>query len=118
MVPFEHKVLIFGGISDEDRDIRDEVLEFDLTTREFRVMPSWPSDVPSMAGVRWGDQAVLIAGYGENGPSKKVCMYDSKTGNTTKLPSLLEERSGYAAVHRKHNSCDGWKGTVWSCQIC
>ena len=98
VVAFEHKVLIFGGISAEDRDIRDEVLEFDLTTREFKVMPSLPSAVPSMAGIRWGDQAVLIGGYGENGPSKKVCMYNSKTGNTTKLPSLLEERPGCAAV--------------------
>ena len=45
-----------------------------------------------------GDQAVLIGGYGEDGSSKKVLMYDSKTGSTTKLPSMLEERSACAAV--------------------
>ena len=45
-----------------------------------------------------GNQAVLIGGYGDNGPSKKVLMYDSKTGKTTRLPSLLEKRSACAAV--------------------
>ena len=45
-----------------------------------------------------GDQAVLIGGCGNNGPSKEVLMYDSKTGNITELPSLLEKRAGCAAV--------------------
>ena len=34
----------------------------------------------------------------EDGASKKVFMYDSKTGNITALPSILEERSASAAV--------------------
>jgi hypothetical protein len=41
-----------------------------------------------MAGGRWGDQAVLIRGF-DNG---------SKTGSTTELPSMLEERNGCSAV--------------------
>ena len=98
VVAFEHKILIFGGTHIKDGNYLEDVLEFDLTTREFRVLPSLPGVVLNMAGVRWGDQAVLIGGYGENGPSKKILMYDSKTGNTTEIPSMLEERSGCAAV--------------------
>ena len=98
VVAFERKVLIFGGSTGDNSNFLDSVLEFDLTTREFKVMPTLPSAAQNMAGVRWGDQAVLVGGFGNDGLSKKVLMYDSKTGNTTKLPSLLEERNGCAAV--------------------
>ena len=98
VVAFEHKILIFGGKRVNDRNLLEDVLEFDLTTRQFKVLPSLPSPVSNMAGVRWGDQAVLIGGYGKDGPSKKVLMYDSKTGNITELPSLLEKRNAPAAV--------------------
>ena len=92
VVAMEHKILIFEGGNVED------VLEFDLISREFKVLPSLPGFVSNMAGVRWSDQAVLIGGFDENGPSKKVLMYDSKTGNTTELPSMLEKRDGCAAI--------------------
>jgi hypothetical protein len=98
LVAFEHKVLIFGGqISNDDRFL-DNVLEFDTRTKEFKAMPALPCDLDSMAAVRWGDQAILIGGSGTDGQSKKVFMYNSKTGNTIELPSMLEERSGCAAV--------------------
>ena len=54
LVVFEHKVLIFGGRNVEECNHREDVLEFDLTTRILKVMPSLPSAVPNMAGVRWG----------------------------------------------------------------
>ena len=98
VVAFEHKVLIFGGKNVEDDNYLEAVLEFDLTTREFKVMPSLPGAASNMAGVRWGDQAVLIGGYVKGGLSKQVLMYDSKTGKTTELPSMLEKRNGCAAV--------------------
>ena len=98
VVAFEHKVLIFGGKSVKDDDYLEDVLEFDLTTREFKVMPSLPSTASNMAGVRWGDQAILIGGYSKNGQSKQVLMYDSKTGKTTELPSMLEKRDACSAV--------------------
>ena len=97
VVGFEHKVLIFGGSSGSSNYL-DSVLQFDVGTHQFKDMPPLPFAASNMAGVRRGDQAVLIGGYGKNGPSKKVLMYDSKTGNTTKLPSMLEERSACAAV--------------------
>ena len=98
VVAFEKKILIFGGKNVKDNHRLGDVLEFDLTTREFKVLPSLPGVVSSMAGVRWGDQAVLIGGFDEDGPSKKVLMYDSTTGTTADLPSMLEKREACAAV--------------------
>ena len=97
VVAFEHKVLIFGGENVEDGNC-SAVLEFDITAKQFKAMPLFPRAVKHMAGVRWGDQAVLIGGYGKDASSKQVLMYDSKTGNVTELLSMLEERSGCAAV--------------------
>ena len=57
-----------------------------------------PSFFKLMAGVRWGDQAILIGRFGENGVSKEVVMYHSKTGNTTQMPSMSEERSASTAI--------------------
>ena len=98
VVAFEHKVLLFGGENVEDGNFLEEVLEFDVTTREFKVMPSLPSAFQLSAGVRWGDQAILIGGFGQDGRSKKVLMYDSKTGQVIELPSLLKEKNSCAAV--------------------
>ena len=98
VVAFEHKVLIFGGKNVDDNDSLKDVLELDLTTKKIKVMPSLPGAARLMAGVRWGDQAILIGGYSKDGRSKKVLMYDSKTGKTTELPSMLEKRNACAAV--------------------
>ena len=96
LVAFEHKVLIFGG-KNGDR-ILNNVLEFDLTTNKFKDMPPLPCALHEMATVRWGDQAVLIGGLNENGYTNKVYMYNSKSGQTTKLPPMTEERAGCCAV--------------------
>ena len=89
-------MLIFGGEIFSLSNILEEVLELNLATKQFKVMPSLLSATKLMAGVRWGDQAILIGGFGENGPSKKVVMYDSKTGNITQLPPMSEERLSQA----------------------
>ena len=98
VVAFENKVLIFGGQSVTTGHLLDSVLEFDLSTNEFKDMPPLPYSISNMAGVCWGDQAVLIGGRHWDALSKKVFLYDSKTGNTTALPSMLKERSASAAV--------------------
>ena len=100
VVAFERKVLIFGGSSDGiiGTNSLDSVLQFDIGTNQFKDMAPLPFTVSNMAGVRWRDQAVLIGGYVKYKPSNKVFMYDSKTGNITELPSMLEARSACAAV--------------------
>jgi hypothetical protein len=96
VVAFEHKVLIFGGKSGDQ--IVDNVSEFDLTTNTFKAMPPLPCALQEMATVRWGDQAILIGGLDKDGYSKKVHMYNSKSGHTTELPPMTEERAGCSAV--------------------
>jgi hypothetical protein len=98
VVAFEQKILIFGGQNTTSQKLLDRVLEFDIHTSEFQVLPALPCALHSMTSVRWGDQAILLGGCGEHGQSKKVFMYNSKTGNATELPSMLEERSGCCAV--------------------
>ncbi len=98
VIAFEHKVFIFGGRNADNFDLVDSVLEFNTNTNEYKAMPPLPYALYSMAGVRWGDQAILIGGRDDDGQSRKVFMYDSKTGNATELPSMLEERNGCAAV--------------------
>ncbi|CAB4033087.1 galactose oxidase [Paramuricea clavata] len=99
VVAFEHKVLIFGGLCcGTDDDVLDSVLEFNIGTNKFKAMPSFPCGLCNLASVRWRDQAILIGGAVKDGPSKKVYMYNSKTGTTTELPCMLEERNGCAAV--------------------
>ena len=98
VVAFKHKILIFGGESVKDGHLLKDALEFDLGTKLFKVMPSLPVAVSQMAGVRWGDQAVLIGGCVDDSRSKQVLMYDSKTGHTIELPPMLEKRNGCAAV--------------------
>lgn len=115
VVAFEHKVLIFGGENTKGFDRFGDLFEFDLTTKKFKVMPSLPSAAKLMAGVRWGDQAVLIGGYGKDGRSKEVLMYDSKTGDITALPSMLEKRGSPVAVITGNTIVDGRTRTVWLC---
>jgi hypothetical protein len=98
VVAFQHKILIFGGWSVTNDYVLDSVLAFDVTTKEFKIMPSLPFALEEMATVRWGDEAILIGGGDKDGQTNKVFMYNSKTGNTTELPRMIEERSGCAAV--------------------
>ena len=62
-------------------------------------MPRLPYAVELAASIRWGDKAVLVGGLDrKSGQLQKVVMYDSKTGETTELPSLLRERVGCSAI--------------------
>ena len=94
----QDRVLIFGGSSVSSDNFLDSVSQFDLRTSELKAMSSLPCAMSNMAGTRWEDQAVLVGGYGNGEYSKTVLMYDSKSGNTTELPSLLEGRSSCAVV--------------------
>ena len=62
VVAFENKVLIFGGQSVTTGHLLDSVLEFDLSTNKFKDMPPLSYSISNIAGVCWGDQAVLIGG--------------------------------------------------------
>ncbi|CAB3992344.1 E3 ubiquitin- ligase NRDP1 isoform X1 [Paramuricea clavata] len=95
---FEDKVLILGGYNFDGTT--DSVLEFDPKRNECKAMPKLPSALCVMATVRWRDEVVLLGGLGKDTHQSlnDVFMYNSKTGKTTALPSMLEKRSYCCAV--------------------
>jgi hypothetical protein len=94
---FEDKVLILGGYC--PHKTTDSVLEFDPKRNECKEMPKLPSALTRMATVRWRDEVVVLGGCDKDGQAlNDVFMYDSKTGKTTALPSMLEKRDGCCAV--------------------
>ncbi len=94
---FEDKVLILGG--DTPGNTTDSVLEFDPKRNECKEMPKLPFSFASMGTVRWGDEVVVLGGLDKDGQVlNDVFMYNSNTGKTTALPSMLEKRWGCCAV--------------------
>ncbi len=96
---FEDKVLILGGEDDGDDNVVDSVLEFDPEKNECHEIASLPHPLAGMSTVRWRDQVVVLGGVDkDNEVRNDVCMYDSKTGKTTTLPSMLKKRMFWCAV--------------------
>ena len=94
---FEDKVLILGGRNADQTT--DSVLEFDPKKNECKEMPNLPFLLMRMATVRWRDEVVVLGGCDKNHLAlNDVFMYNSKTGKTTALPSMLEKRNGCCAV--------------------
>jgi hypothetical protein len=94
---FEDKVLILGGYNSVFTT--DSVLEFDPKRNECKEMPKLPSALKVMATVRWRDEVVVLGGVDKDEKIlNDVFMYNSKTGKTTALPSMLEKRSYCCAV--------------------
>ncbi len=94
---FEDKVLILGGYI--IYNTTDSVLEFDPKRKKCKEMPKLPFTLGCMATVRWRDEVVVLGGVGHlNRPLNVAFMYNSKTGKTTALPSMLEKRGGCCAV--------------------
>jgi HAMP domain-containing protein len=95
---FEDKVLILGGYCPGIKNT-DSVLEFDPNRNECKEKPKLPSALWAMATVRWRDEVVLLGGRDkDNQTLNDVFMYNSKTGKTTALPSMLEKRDECCAV--------------------
>ena len=98
---FEDKVLILGGYT--SGYTTDSVLEFVPKRNECKEMPKLPFALENMATVRWRDEVVVLGGDhgGDHGGAQRlndVFMYNSKTGKTTALPSMLEKRVNCCAV--------------------
>ena len=94
----EDKVFILGGC-DDDYNILDSVLEFDVKKNQVKKVARLPCALQGMATVRWRDKVVVLGGSGEEGDVlNDVYMYDCKTGKTTALPPMLEKRDECCAV--------------------
>ena len=95
---FEDKVLILGGINDNDGTL-DSVLEFDPKRNDCKEMPKLPVPLRRMATVRWQEEAIVFGGCNkQDHVVNDVFMYNIKTGKITVLPSMLEKRWGCCAV--------------------
>ena len=94
---FGDRVLILGGLASDITT--DSVLEFDPKRHECKEMPKLPFALKRMATVRWRDEVVVLGGHDKDDQSlNDAFMYNSKTGKTTALPSMLEKRGGCCAV--------------------
>ena len=93
---FEDKILILGG--EVDGVFLDSVLEFDPEKNECHKIASLPHPLAGMATVRWRDQVVVLGGRDKDEVRNDVFMYDCKTGKTTTLPYMLENRYRCRAV--------------------
>ncbi len=75
------------------------MLEFDPEKNECHKIASLPHPLAEMATVRWRDQVVVLGGRGKDDEVRNdVFMYDCKTGKTTTLPYMLENRYRCCAV--------------------
>ena len=94
---FGDKVLILGGYT--ARNTTDSVLEFDPKRKKCKEMPKLPFALGRMATVRWRDEVVVVGGLDKHAQElSDVFMYNSKTGKTTALPSMLEKRCDCCAA--------------------
>ena len=94
------KILILGGSSNFSANNNlDTVFMDDVNKNELKQMPPLPRAVSKMATVRWGDKVVVIGGSDKDGKVlSDVLMYDSKTGESNVLPSMLHKRHGCSAI--------------------
>ncbi|XP_046841910.1 beta-scruin-like [Xenia sp. Carnegie-2017] len=96
-VVVDDKVFIFGGCAKGSQPL-SSVLEFDPKIPELKEMTPLPHPLIGMATVQWRDQVVLLGGYDGSETLNNVIMYDSKTGKSMPIPSMLEKRSECCAV--------------------
>ena len=97
---FNDKILILGGRSSFlMNSTLDSVFMYDVNKNELKQMPPLPCAVSKMATVRWGDKVVVIGGSDKDGKVlSDVLMYDSKTGESNVLPSMLHKRRECSAI--------------------
>ena len=97
---FNDNIFILGGSSSFlANSTVDSVFMYDVNKNELKQMPSLPRAVSAMATVRWGVKVVVIGGNDkDNKALSDVLMYDSKTGESNVLPSMLHKRYGCSAI--------------------
>ena len=80
-------------------DATDSALVYDLVKCEFKPCPPLPSPVLCMATVTWGNMIIVVGGMNQEYEAlNDVIMFDTQTGKSQLLPSLIYKRSGCSAV--------------------
>ena len=97
MEMFDQKLFILGG--HDDKKITASVVQYNLTKKECKEMPSLPYPVYGMATVLWRNNVLVIGGLdGDKARLNRVVMYDVVTGCSQMLPSMKQKRFGCTAV--------------------
>ncbi|XP_028415280.1 kelch-like protein 18 [Dendronephthya gigantea] len=92
------EIFIFGGTRNVSAP-NNEVLVYNLVTREFRVMESLPYAVHGMATVFKLGIVMLLGGIDQNEEElDQVIAYNPQTGVVYPLPSMKEKRGSCCAV--------------------
>ena len=81
------------------RDAIDSVVVHDFIKNGIKSSPPLLSPLCRMSTVIWGNMIVILGGEDKNGNVlNDVIMYNTKTGQSQRLPSLRHKRSGHCAA--------------------
>ena len=94
------KVFVLGGTQTGlSQDAMDSVTSYDCATNERKRCEALPYCVCGMSTVTWGSMIIVIGGTDKKGHVlNDVIMYETVTGRTEKLPSMIHRRYGSSAV--------------------
>ena len=93
------RIYILGGKTGFIKNATDSVLVYDLVKSELKPCPPLPYAVCNMATVTWGNMIIVVGGLNKDSKAlNDVIMYDTETGQSQILPSLIHKRSGCSAV--------------------
>ena len=112
------KLYLLGGTTTGyHRDAIDSVFAYDLVNNECKACAPLPQAVHRMSTVTWGHTIIVIGGANKNGQNlSDVIMYDTETGGSAKLPSLVHKRRGcFAVIIRDVIVVMGGKNTEQGC---
>ena len=101
---FDDSLLILGGrTTGYYKDSLNSVVLYDIKNNVCKQLTPLPSEVSHMATVRWGDNVVVIGGIDKHGNTlNTVLMYNAKTQQSHRLPSMRYKRCACTAVVSKN----------------
>ena len=94
------RIYILGGMTTGfTKGAMDCVLVYDLVKNELKPCPPLPYAVCHMSTVTWGNMITIVGGLNKDDKAlNDVNMYDTETGQSQILPSMIYKRNGCSAV--------------------
>lgn len=113
MVATRGKIYVVGGFTQQGV-MATTTLVYDITDREWSSAPGLPQPREHVSAVAF-DRDVVVIGGRSSAPtvnSRQVERFDTTKGRWTKMPALLEPRSGHACapVTERFIGCVGGEG--------
>ena len=96
---YDDLLIVGGSTTDRHQESLRSVELYDIKKNRCKQLPPLPYEVSQMATVRWGDNIVIIGGFGKDGNIlNSVVMYNVNTGQNRMLPPMRYKRRGCTAV--------------------